>query len=106
MSPLSGGYIVRLELEGMREAVTHAMSLHRKEIEAELDANLKQVIETFDFDGTVRREAQAALQEGIRQVIKDVVFHSVMTGPIRSELEMLIHQAMKKLLEKDFGIHG
>ncbi len=85
--------ILRFELEGLRYQVLHVLGAHQEEIQQQADAQLKKVIEGFDFESVIQAEATRVLE----QVVKESVKHHFSYGEGRK----IIHDAVAKALTKE-----
>lgn len=86
--------LVRLDIEGLRYQVLHAIAMHHKEVEEAVDAEMKRIIETFDFQDMIRKAVNQALQQHIESAIKNAMYElfSVRSGPneIRDMLRKVV----------------
>lgn len=62
--------IVRLELEGVRESVVHALADRNGEIEHAVQAEIDNQINNFDFTSHIREEVSKCLREMVSGSLK------------------------------------
>lgn len=62
--------LIKIELDGMRYSIVHALSTHNAEIETYVDENLKKVVEEFDYVTLVKQVATKAITEAVKRSIE------------------------------------
>lgn len=97
--------LLRLELEGMRYQVMHALAVHQKEIEESVEAVLKREIEAFDFEAIIRCEVQRAFSKALTDAIQHHVWETLMEPEIqeriRSGTARNVADAVRKAMEQN-----
>jgi len=97
--------ILRLELEGMRYQVVHALSIHQEEIQAAVDAAVKAAIESLDFATIVRAEVDRALKDAVKGAIahgaSKVLWDPEIAKIIDQFAKRKVDEAIRNALEKD-----
>lgn len=61
--------VIRVELEGMRYQVLHALQSHNQQIEELVTAQLDKVIAEFDYASVVREVAARAITNAINKAV-------------------------------------
>jgi hypothetical protein len=67
---------VRIELEGMRQQITHAFINYQADITGAVDAALKKAINDFDFQSEVQRVAQEVLASSVRGAVEAAIWQA------------------------------
>ncbi len=97
MRDIGGPPIIRLEIEGMRQAMVVALS----EYQVRLDAEVKASIDAYCTEDNIRRVVDAAVKRGIETSVQTAVedFFSY-SGPGR---KMIVQAVFAKLNEGKFA---
>ncbi len=82
--------MLRLDLEGLRYQVVHALAAHNDEIEKAVDFQLKQIIESADLRAMVQDSIRIALKESIDRAIKSAVWELFQATDIKDTLRTAI----------------
>ncbi len=61
---------LRLELQGMSHTLMAAILQHHKEVEAFLEAELKKLIESYDFASEIKRQMTPIMQRSIQSALE------------------------------------
>lgn len=62
--------MVRIELEGMKHQIVHALASHNEEIEKAIEEQLAATIKTFPFEETVRQLAREVISASIKEALE------------------------------------
>ncbi len=88
--------IIRLELEGLRHQVVHALGIHNREVEESVAAVVGKAVEAFDFETTVRREVQTQLAEHIKRSVSVAMIELFSSRDVKA--------AIKEAVAKTLGV--
>lgn len=84
--------IIKIEIDGMRQSIAHALSTYHQDIEGYVDKNLKQVVETFDYETLIRQVARESITKAVTQAIQSYFSY----GEGYKEIEETITAVLKK----------
>lgn len=86
--------MVRIELDGLRQSVVHALTMAHERIQGEVDAELQRQIESFDLTACVRdilaqelkSSVQYAMQAAVREAMQTPEFKERLAEYLRRDL--------------------
>lgn len=87
MTPLT----LKIEMDGLRHSVIHAMQTKHTELEQAVDESLKKMVDTFDFASFVQQVSEQALRDAIVRTIGNLErngeFQEAVTGAVCKGIE-------------------
>lgn len=86
---------IRMELEGMKESIVHALGMHSQEIERHVEEELSKAIEAFDFEFIVRDAANDAVAKAVRQAIETYFSY----GDGHKAIEEIVNDGLRRAVE-------
>jgi hypothetical protein len=90
--------LVKLELEGMRQAIVHALTVRQAEVALNVDEQVKQAIEHFDAAPLIEQEVKYAVSKAIKEAIDSAVKQLFWDEEVRKIVTVAIEQALTKAL--------
>lgn len=94
---------ITLAFEGMRHQIVHSMILHHEAIENNLEKELKNVIENYDFAGVVRAHVDQLMKEAIKGALQQAVYKAMQDESVLSMLDIEVRTSMAKILRERMG---
>lgn len=88
---------IRVELEGVRYQVLHALNTHNTEIEAVVKAELTKAIDSFDYAAAVKASVKEAVDCAVKDAVKSFFYH----GGGRATIESAVKESLASMLEKE-----
>jgi hypothetical protein len=88
--------VIRIELEGMKQAIAHAFTHQQLELTGAVDHALQRTIDAFDFEGEVRGAAAKYLKEQVDSSVRVAISQLFYRGGVAAELESLVRAAILK----------
>lgn len=92
--------IVRITLDYMKEEIAHAMIFHLDEMKVGIEGEIRKAVDSFDFEGEVRRLSHEVIQKQLRQAVESAITHSVWTTEIRDALTKTAADELLKFVER------
>ncbi len=83
---------IRLEIEGMRHAILHAISAYNADVEKYLADETKKFVEGYDFQAAVQRTLGPVFDDAIRKALERHFAY----GPGRDAIEQAVAEMMPK----------
>jgi len=93
--------MIRLDIEGMKYQILHALTVHQQEITEIVSAYMDNAIKTFDFEKVVHAEIEKLLPELIHQALQSSLQKIIWNGSVKESLEAMAHQAIAKYLKEN-----
>lgn len=88
---------IRIELEGVRYQVLHALNTHNTEIEAVVKKELAKAIDTFDYAAVVKASVKEAVDGAVKDAVKSFFYH----GGGRATIESAVKESLTSILNKE-----
>ena len=90
--------VVNIQVEGIRHTMMQALHSHHEEIEAHVDAALKQ----FDFSTVVKEEVQRSIgpvvsdvvRSMVREAVTDIVSNRELVTQLKSSISKVVIESM------------
>lgn len=69
---MSGGdmIVIRLELERMKYAIQAALTEHEAELSVEVDRQLQNIVDNFDWEAAVKSVSYQVIDEAVKEAVK------------------------------------
>lgn len=94
---------VRLEVQGMRHAIIHALGTSLEISKRDLELAVNQAVAEFDFGATVKRITQQEIQKQLEKTIESAVQGALYDK--RSAILQLVSRGVEKLVLQDVEEH-
>lgn len=88
---------IRVELEGVRYQVLHALHTHNTEIEELVKKELTKAIDTFDYAAAVKTSVKEAVDGAVKDAVKSFFYH----GGGRATIESAVKESLTSILNKE-----
>ena len=92
--------MIRLDIEGMKYQVVHALSQNNKEIEKAVSAQLETAIQNFDFEAVITVEIQHVLPGMIKRAVQDSLQKVMMSEKVRNQFDSMVASSLSKQLSE------
>lgn len=86
--------IIRLELEGVRYHVVHALAQRNEEMEKAVAAGVDAALKEFDFAGEVRRQAEHALKEHVARAVTHAIVGILVDRDVQAAVRKAVEDAL------------
>ena len=88
---------IRVELEGVRYQVLHALHTHNTEIEELVKKELTKAVDTFDYAAVVKASVKEAVDGAVKDAVKSFFYH----GGGRATIESAVKESLTSILNKE-----
>lgn len=89
--------IVKITVQGMEHAICHAMTEHFAKLDAECQKVIKQAVESFDYQGEVRRIVTEVMGKSLRSAIEREFYYG---GQGYKAIEKMAQELGRKAFER------
>ena len=89
---------IKLEIEGMKYSIVHALNTHHADIEKHVEEVLQQVIEKFDYTAVVEEIAKNAIEKAVKSSVETFFLY----GEGRKVIDAMVLKMIKQQREDIF----
>lgn len=86
---------IRLEIDGMKYQIVHAISQHNDELEAALDDAIDRAIASYPFESEIMSMAKDAINESIKRSIQEYFMY----GEGKEFINRVVAKSVKEIVE-------
>lgn len=88
---------IRIELEGVRYQVIHALNTHHTEIQELVKKELAKAVDSFDYTAAVKASAKEAIDSAVKDAVKSFFSY----GGGRRAIESAVKESLTSMLGEE-----